>query len=601
MLQILHDLSKLIIISIVPVGKERFDQNPAFLLRVGDHADLIPEQHGLSFFVSVTGLIFFPWIFLRPGIPGRREAHPHILDGIGEFFVRLFPCIDGFLDIAKDIGEFYGMAGAEMRDGGPFCPVIHISLSAVFGMEGGLCDGGHAEDQFIKEFCCPVGGTAFLKSQKSLCQGSVLFIEAVDDAPDQKRGQAPVHEPAAHLPDPVPGLVRICTDEHIDPGTFSFPIGLIEILRQDDPVAHRKNVVVVELFVYTADPVFIDGRQIFHTGRAGRLQEPVGERPGLFPAVGKGDRAALCDHSFEKPLCRVDQRQEGDAGCTRRFSEQGHVVRISAKAADIPADPGEGADLVEQAQVSALPVVLPALHTGKIHETKETDAVIDRDQDHISLPAHELMAVVQGVSRPAPAVGTAVDKNHDRFPGRKAVLCIRGRSFGRESFSRIRGRSPGRKAVLLIRDRPLVPGTGPDIQGQAVLPLPVQRSSFRSLFCLDAGFPEKPRFVNTIVRGSRFRSLPAAGAHRRYCIGNALVGPDTVLLGPHKSPVMALYSQSGVIGFPRQHSVHPDEFLHALPVFIDVVDCHGVFSCLPSPPAHRSSGQDLAAAIISFS
>ena len=129
----------------------------------------------------------------------------------------------------------------------------------------------------------------------------------------------------------------------------------------------------------------------------------------------------------EKGLITRRRSKDDERNLSLSLTEAGEALR--AKAADIPADPGEGADLVEQTQVAALPVVLPALHTGKIHETKEADTVIDRDQDHISLPVHELMAIVQGVSRPAPAVGSAVDKNHDRFSGRKTVLCIRGRSF----------------------------------------------------------------------------------------------------------------------------------------------------------------------------
>ena len=63
--------------------------------------------------------------------------------------------------------------------------------------------------------------------------------------------------------------------------------------------------------------------------------------------------------------------------------EEGHFFRISAETADIPADPVQGTDLVEQAQIAAFPVGFSSFYLGKIYKAEDTDPVIDGYRDHV--------------------------------------------------------------------------------------------------------------------------------------------------------------------------------------------------------------------------
>ena len=113
-------------------------------------------------------------------------------------------------------------------------------------------------------------------------------------------------------------------------------------------------------------------------------------------------RAALQDRSVEQPPGSGHGEQRPDAHRTSRLTEDGHVVRVAAEAADVLAHPLKGGDLVEQPDVRD-PV-------PEVEETLGPRAPVDDDADHAV--AGEVAAVVGG--RRAELEHATLDPHHHR-------------------------------------------------------------------------------------------------------------------------------------------------------------------------------------------
>ena len=99
-----------------------------------------------------------------------------------------------------------------------------------------------------------------------------------------------------------------------------------------------------------------------------------------------------------------------DAGAARGLAEDRHVVRVAAELRDVPFDPLERRDLVEEAVVAGLAAGL--LRQGRVGEVaKGAEAVVDRNQDHAL--AGERGSFVRRLVAPAEAQASAVDPDHD--------------------------------------------------------------------------------------------------------------------------------------------------------------------------------------------
>ena len=189
-------------------------------------------------------------------------------------------------------------------------------------------------------------------------------------------------------------------------------------------------------------------------------------------------RAALEDGAPEQSLGAGHGQQRGNAHRASRLAEHRDVAGIAAESSDVVAHPGQGGDLVKQADVRVF--------VAGIQEAVGADPVIDRHAD--DPVSCETAAVVPG-RRPG-----AVELEH---------------AARNPDHHRMAGRDRGRR---------------PDIQRQAVL------STVRQLLeeQLDAGRvrrlkrlgPERER-ISHAAPGNRLRRTKTIGADRRRRVGDS--------------------------------------------------------------------------------
>ena len=113
---------------------------------------------------------------------------------------------------------------------------------------------------------------------------------------------------------------------------------------------------------------------------------------------------------------------------------------------------------------------------------------------------HEPLSVIDGVGCGSPAVIAAVEEYHDGLV-------------------------------------PLLSGSGPHVQGQAILSAGIVRARFGRPVRLDRGLAVITCLINTFIRIRLHRRLPPQIAYRRFCVRNAFEGQDAVFLTSHKGPV----------------------------------------------------------------
>ena len=151
-------------------------------------------------------------------------------------------------------------------------------------------------------------------------------------------------------------------------------------------------------------------------------------------------------------------------------------------------------------------VFFAAFDLGEVRPAHEAQPVVAGDQDHVPVVLDEVLPVVGGVGGPAPAVGAAVEEDHDRL-GFIAV------------FSAFRF---------------------PDVQGEAVFALLVGRGGLGGPLVLEGRISVLVAFDLVVALFGSFRSFPAKIPDGRLGVGNALEEGDPVLRGAKHDAVVAL-------------------------------------------------------------
>ena len=99
--------------------------------------------------------------------------------------------------------------------------------------------------------------------------------------------------------------------------------------------------------------------------------------------------------------------QEMNTGCTSSVAKHGDGLRVSTKVLDVLLDPLESRNLVHQAVVGHLRVLMRR-RVG-VEEAEHSEPVVDGDHQHVSVAGqHSAVVEVAG----APAVGLPVYKQH---------------------------------------------------------------------------------------------------------------------------------------------------------------------------------------------
>ena len=119
--------------------------------------------------------------------------------------------------------------------------------------------------------------------------------------------------------------------------------------------------------------------------------------------------ASIGYHYGSGNTCHSSRRlhKEVDTGGARPVPVQRHRLGVAAEVGDVLLDPLEGRDLVHQAVVGHLRVLM-GRRVG-VEEAEDPEPVVDGDHHHIAV-AGQHPAVVEVAW--APAVGFPVDKQH---------------------------------------------------------------------------------------------------------------------------------------------------------------------------------------------
>ena len=99
--------------------------------------------------------------------------------------------------------------------------------------------------------------------------------------------------------------------------------------------------------------------------------------------------------------------QEMNTGCTSSVAKHGDGLRVSTKVLDVLLDPLESRNLVHQAVVGHLRVLMRR-RVG-VEEAEHSEPVVEGDDDEVSVRSQD--SPIEEVAR-APAIGLAVHKNH---------------------------------------------------------------------------------------------------------------------------------------------------------------------------------------------
>ena len=409
------------------------------------------------------------------------------------------------------------MAGSEAFPHGFLSPVVHVIGPAALRVHLRLRHSGDPKQDLIEEFRLPPEGTVVQALVKLLRPVTVLFVHARDRSSVQQPARDPVDRVSAHIFNEVAHLILVGARQHHDILCRAGRVGGVQVLRKHIAVPHREIVGVVHLLVDLHQLLLAQGEKVVHRRSIRLLQKQLRLRLRLLPAEGKVDGAALRDHLSEKALCLLDERQQRNAGPARGLAEDRDVVRISAELRDIALHPAQRADLVQDPQIAALLILLPARHRREIHKAHQAEAVIDRHQHDIPVRVNKIKAVIHGVRDAAPAEGAAREKHHDRpF----AAGGVAGGSVG--------GAAGG---VVLFGSE--------YVQSKAVFTLQVSRSRLRIALRLDRTFSVIDRLINAVIRERVHGRFPPKGADRRLRVGNASKAAHPGKIRAHKSPVIA--------------------------------------------------------------
>ena len=99
--------------------------------------------------------------------------------------------------------------------------------------------------------------------------------------------------------------------------------------------------------------------------------------------------------------------QEMNTGCTSSVAKHGDGLRVSTKVLDVLLDPLESRNLIHQAVVGHLRVLVRR-RVG-VEEPQHSQSVVEGDHDEVAVRSQN--SPIEEVAR-APAIGLSVYKNH---------------------------------------------------------------------------------------------------------------------------------------------------------------------------------------------
>ena len=139
----------------------------------------------------------------------------------------------------------------------------------------------------------------------------------------------------------------------------------------------------------------------------------------LFGGTG-GDKvifhhAGHDNHLVEQALCLGDLSQHGHLHAAAGLAEDGHIVRVSAKAGDVVPHPAESLYQVGHAHVHRVLIFLPKI--GKIQIAKGVQAVVHRDHHHVIQLGHIEAVVADLLDGRARGKAAAVNPEQHRLLG----------------------------------------------------------------------------------------------------------------------------------------------------------------------------------------
>ena len=123
-------------------------------------------------------------------------------------------------------------------------------------------------------------------------------------------------------------------------------------------------------------------------------------------------RAALDDRAMKKPLGRRHSHQHADLSASAGLAENRDVAGIAAESRGVVANPFEGGNDIELADVARVRELLSA-DSREIQVAKNGEAVVDRDHDDVMF-SRELLAGIAEETAGAGRVSAAVQPDHDR-------------------------------------------------------------------------------------------------------------------------------------------------------------------------------------------
>ena len=263
---------------------------------------------------------------------------------------------------------------------------------------------------------------------------------------------------------------------------------------------------------------------------------------------------------MEQALRPFAGSQQADAGRAGLEAQQSYPLGIAAEGADVFPDPLQRRDLIKQPEVQGVRAGLPAGNLRKVDKPEDAEAVIEADKHHILMRADIIVAVQQRIDRAAGGKIAVVEQHEHRL--------FRLSLFGPDG----------------------------DIQGQAVLALPVMPDDGALVLYLYGGSAEIPRLKHRLGRRQRLGRLPSQLAHRRFGIGDAQKDVGFLILLPDIDAGSRPDRAVGVV-FALNCLVLPVHFLEILVRHVKHISLAAVpvaFSDLPHPPAADEQVHDQA-------
>ncbi len=242
-----------------------------------------------------------------------------------------------------------------------------------------------------------------------------------------------------------------------------------------------------------------------------RLFGRRGAELALAQLRGRDHVGALGDRFRKQPARRRGRHQVHDAQRAGGFADDGHVVRVAAEGCDVPLHPFQRRDLVEKPVIPRHAVRRFGAQFGMRQIAQNAKPVVDRD-DHRAARGKS-GAVVELAAGRAPDQRSAVDPHDDRRTAR-VLRC-------------------------------------PHVQRQAILaglPDLVGIDAFGAAGRLDRSQAEARRVARLAPRRHGHGRLPAAVAHRRQRVWNALEELHAVMGHAPKWTAGSVHHRAAVAG-----------------------------------------------------